>query len=306
MPLTRTKSAWLLLSILALFLLSACDAIKTNSQAETAAGGTIQIVAAENFYGDIAKQVGGKHVTVTSILSDPNIDPHTYESNVNQVKAIAKAQLVISNGGGYDDWMNKLLDSTPNSGRKELKGFDIAKVQLPDNEHVWYSPENAKTIAATIAANLKTIDAANATDYATNLTTFQREVGMIEQKMTEIKSKYANTPIGLTETIFLYQTGPMQLQVLTPPEFQKAMAEGNDPPANTVVTTENQINQQQIKVLIYNEQTQSAITTKLQSDAKKLHIAIVPVTETMPSSKTYQTWMLGQLEMLEQGLSSSK
>lgn len=303
MVLRHTRTSGLLLCISILFLLSACG---TFTPAQASADGKIQVVAAENFYGDIVKQVGGDHVSVSSILSDPNVDPHSYESNVNQVKAIAKAKIVIANGGGYDDWMDNLLASTGTSDRVVLKGFDIATVKLPDNEHVWYNPENAKTIAARITQTLKTIDAAHATDYMKNLQTFDTAVGTVEQKLAEIKAKYAHTPVGLTETIFLYQTSLMNLNVLTPFAFQKALAEGNDPPANSVIATNNQVNQRQIKVLIYNEQTQSAVTNTLQSDARQQNIPVIAVTETMPVDKTYQSWMLSQLNALEQALSSTK
>ena len=135
---------------------------------------------------------------------------------------------------------------------------------------------------------------------------FKQSLQPIQQKIHAIKSKYAGTPVGLTETIYLYQAVPLGLTVLTPFEFQKAMAEGNDPPADTFVTAENQITHHQIKVLIYNEQTITPSTTKLENDARAQNIPIVPVTETMPPGKTYQTWMLDQLNTLEQDLQSAK
>ena len=292
---------WLSLAGVALFLLSACGGT-TVSNATGSSSGVISVVAAENFYGDMVKQLGGSHVDVKSILSDPNVDPHEYESNTKDALAVSRAQLVIENSGGYDDWMDKLLSSSPNDSRIVLKGFDIAKVKLPDNVHVWYSIDNAQTIAQTITDSLKKLDPANAADFENNLQKFQQSLQPIQQKIAEIKAKHANTPVGLTETIFLYQSGPLGLNVLTPLEFQKAMAEGNDPPANTVITAENQVTKHQIKVLIYNEQTISPITTKLQNDAKANNIPVIPVTETMPTGKTYQSWMLDQLNVLEQGL----
>ena len=135
---------------------------------------------------------------------------------------------------------------------------------------------------------------------------FKQSLQPIQQKIAEIKSKYAGTPVGLTETIYLYQAVPLGLNVLTPFEFQKAMAEGNEPPADTVVTAENQITHHQIKVLIYNVQTVTPSTTKLENDARAQNIPIVPVSETMPPGKTYQTWMLDQLNVLEQALLSAK
>ncbi len=287
------------LAILLTTLLGACGMPVSGLTANSSA---ISIVAAENFYGDIARQVGGKHVSVTSILSDPNVDPHQYESSVQDSLTVSKANIVIENGVGYDSWMDKLLAASPNNNRIVLVGSTIAGTRLPDNPHVWYNVHNVVMIAQAIDAAMKKIDAANAASYDQNLQAFIQSATQIIQKMDEIKGKYAGTPVGLTEDIYLYQALPMGLNVLTPIEFQKAVAEGNDPPADTVVIANNQITQRLIKVLIYNEQTVTPITTNLQNAAKQQHIPIVGVTETMPPGKTYQEWMLDQLSALEQAL----
>jgi zinc/manganese transport system substrate-binding protein len=300
----RKSSLWLACLFILLLLLSACSGSSIGST--TPSPTVINVVAAENFYGDIVKQLGGSHVSVTSIISDPNIDPHEYESNVQTAIQVSKAQLVIENSGGYDGWMDKLLSGSPNSNRLTLKAFDVAQVKLPENEHVWYSIDNAVTIAQAITNDLKKLDPVDAATFEKNLQVFTQSLQPIQQKIAAIKSKYAGTPVGLTETIYLYQAVPLGLNVLTPFEFQKAMAEGNDPPADTFVTAENQISHHQIKVLIFNEQTITPSTTKLENDARAQNIPIVPVTETEPPGKTYQTWMLDQLNILEQALQSAK
>jgi len=259
-------------------------------------------VAAENFYGDIIKQLGGTHVAVTSILSDPNIDPHEYESNVQNALAVSNAQIVIENGAGYDSWMDKLLAASPNSKRIVLVATAIADHQLPDNPHVWYGIDNIQTIARAMTKALKQLDGTDATVFDNKLQRFDQSLATIQLKMNDIKARYAGTPVGLTEDIYLYQAIPLGLQVLTPFEFQKAIAEGNDPPADAVVTANQQINEHKVKILIYNEQTVTPITTHLQNAAQQQHIPIVPVTETMPPGKTYQQWMLDQLDVLEQAL----
>jgi zinc/manganese transport system substrate-binding protein len=269
-----------------------------------AAGGAklINVVAAENFYGNIAGQLGGERVRVTSILSDPNVDPHEYESSVNDAKAVAGADLVIENGGGYDDWMDKLLSGSPSGRRIVLKAYDSAGNKLPDNEHVWYDLDNVQGIAQSVAGALQKLAPADAALFARNLQDFQKSLTKVRQKMADIRARWNGTPIGLTETIFLYQTKPLGLVVLTPIEFQKAIAEGNDPPADTVVAAENQVKGKKIKTLVYNEQTMSPITTKLREEAQSAGIPIVAVTETMPSAMNYQNWMLSQLTALAQAL----
>jgi len=262
----------------------------------------VKVVAAENFYGNIVSQLGGEKVNVTSILSDPNVDPHEYESSVDDAKAIASADLVIENSGGYDDWMDKLLSASTSSRRVLLKGFDIAPNKLPDNEHVWYNPDNVQAIAQAVTDSLKKLDPTDAALFSRNLTSFSDSLSRVRQKIQQLKAKWNGTPVGLTETIFLYQATPIGLSVLTPFEFQKAIAEGNDPPADTVVTAESQVKGKKIKVLIYNEQTVSDVTTKLQDEARAEGIPVVPVTETMPSAMNYQNWMLSQLTVLDQAL----
>ena len=137
-----------------IFLISVVFLLLVASVLEAQSSRVINIVAAENFYGNIAQQIGGDKVTVTSVMSDPNVDPHEYESNVEDAKAIAAADLVIENGGGYDDWMDKLLSASPSALRIVLKGFDLAVKHLPDNEHVWYNVDNAQAIAFTISRSL--------------------------------------------------------------------------------------------------------------------------------------------------------
>lgn len=280
--------------------LSACAG--GSPTATSAAPATISVVAAENFYGNIAQQLGAGHVTVTSILSDPNVDPHEYELTVQDGVTVNKANLVIENGDDYDTWMDKLLSASPNPNRIVVVGADIAPTKLTDNPHVWYGIDNVQAIAGAITADLEKLDPANKADYSAAATTFDQSLQTIQQKISDLKAKYNGTPVGLTETIFLYQTGPIGLNVLTPFDFQKAIAEGNDPPADTVVTAADQVTQGQIKALIYNEQTVTPVTTNLQNEATKNNIPIVPVTETMPLGKSYQSWMLDQLNALQKAL----
>lgn len=281
-------------------MLSACVSGPTTSA--SSAPGVVKVVAAENFYGDIVRQLGGSHVSVTSIISDPNVDPHQYESNPQTAIEVSNAQLVIENGLGYDAWMDKVLSGSPNADRVLLVAGQVANHKLPDNPHIWYGFDNMPAIAQAITNALKKLDSQDAAYFDSNLSTFVQSLTALEQKVAAIKAKYAGTPVALTETIYLYQSMPEGLNVLTPFEFMKAIAEGNDPPADTVATVNNQVNNRQAKILIYNEQTITPITTNLQNQAKQRNIPVVPVTETMPPGKTYQTWMSDQLDALQRAL----
>lgn len=301
----RRAFVGLSMAIIVLFLLSACAGTTNGSTPGASSAAVIQVVAAENFYGNIIQQLGGNHVSVVSILSDPNVDPHQYESNVQTALAVTRAGLVIENGIGYDTWMDKLLSASPNPHRIVLTAGTIADHTLPDNPHVWYGFDNVQTIAQAMTDALKRLDSADAATFDSNLATFKQSLVPLQQKIRDIMSKYTGTPVALTETIYLYQSMPEGLNVLTPFEFEKAIAEGNDPPADTVVAANNQITGKQVKILIYNVQTITPITTNLQNEANKLNIPSVPVSETMPPSKTYQTWMMAQLNALMQALATA-
>jgi zinc/manganese transport system substrate-binding protein len=282
--------------------LTACTGTLAGTPGNSSPVPTIRVVAAENFYGDIVRQLGGGHVSVISILSDPNVDPHEYESDVQDSLDVSQAQLVIENGADYDAWMDKLLAASPNPDRIVLTASKLVVDKLPDNPHFWYSLDNIKAISRAITALLEKFDPADKDNFEAALATFQQSLSPIQQKIDGLKSKYAGTPVGLTETIYLYQSVPIGLNVLTPFDFEKAIAEGNDPPADTVVTADDQISRHAIKVLIYNVQTVTPLTTNLEDAARKNNIPIVPVSETMPPGKNYQSWMLDQLNALQQAL----
>jgi zinc/manganese transport system substrate-binding protein len=284
--------------LLVVTMLSACVGGPDASRVP----GVVNVVAAENFYGDIVRQLGGSHVSVTSLISNPNVDPHQYESSPQTAIEVSNAQLVIENGLGYDAWMDKVLSGSPNATRALLVAGQIADHKLPDNPHIWYGFDTMPTVAQAITNALKQLDSKDAAFFDSNLAAFVQSLTALEQKVAAIKAKYAGTPVALTETIYLYQSMPEGLNVLTPFEFMKAIAEGNDPPADTVATMNNLVNNRRVKILIYNEQTITPITTNLQNQARQHNIPVVPVTETMPPGKTYQTWMSDQLDALQQAL----
>jgi zinc/manganese transport system substrate-binding protein len=304
------KTIYYLLGAIAVIIIVilAKEGFKTNSQKSSSQSDShiLHVVAAENFYGDIAKQLGGNKVEVTSILSNPDTDPHEYEPTVQDGIKVSNAQIVIDNGDDYDTWMDKLLKASPNGSRVVITAGNIVPRKLADNPHVWYGVDNVTTVAEKITDTLKHKDSADAAVFDTNLQTFKSSLQALQQKMQGIKTNFANTPVALTETIYLYQTQTMNLNVLTPLSFEQAIAEGNDPSAQDVAKTNDQITNNQVKVLIYNSQTVTPVTTKLLDEAKQANIPVVSVTETMPLQKTYQTWMMGQLTDLQNALQKSK
>jgi len=294
----RTNGAQLLMTAALLFALSTFAF--AEAEAEKPSG--VQVVAAENTYGDLVQQIAGIHAHVLSIISDPNVDPHEYEANVDNARQIADADIIIENGSGYDTWLDKLMATTQNSKRILITAFDVAPTHLKENEHVWYNPDNVIAISQKILEALKAKDPSDAAEFDSNFAALKTEIEKLDARLADLKARYAGTPIGLTETIFLYQSELIGLNVLTPWTFDKAIAEGNDPSAADAITAEQQITSRHTKILVYNVQTITPITTKLQDEAKVLSIPVVPVSETMPPGLHYQSWMSKQFDVLASAL----
>ena len=285
-----------------LALVVACGATATAGPPSSA----ISVIAAENFWGSIAMQLGGARVSVQSVVSDPNADPHEYESSANDARAFAEARLVILNGAGYDDWGKKLLDANPASARHVLTVADLVGKKVGDNPHFWYSPEYVVKVADSITAQYRSVDSADASYFDQLRAKFAAALQPYTDEIATIKQKYAGTPVGATESIFVYLASGLGLNLTTPAEFMNAVAEGNDPSASAVVEFQDQISANQIKVLVYNVQTTTAVTTAVKTLAASLHIPAVGVSETLlPQNLTFQDWQLTQLTSLEAALSKS-
>ncbi len=266
----------------------------------------IKVVAAENFYGDIVGQLTGDHVSITNILSDPNVDPHAYETNARDAAAVANARLVIQNGLGYDTFIDRLIAASPNPQRTLIVVANLTGHKRGDNVHIWYDPPTMPKVAQAVVNFLIRIDPGSAASYRDWYRVFQASLQPLTRKIAALKTRYAGAPIAVTEPVFYYTAQAIGLNVLTPMAFQKAIEEGVDPPATAVAQMEDQLRKHQVRVLLYNRQTVSPITTRMQQFAKQLGIPVVGVSETLPSRKTYQQWMLGQLDELDAALGQGK
>jgi zinc/manganese transport system substrate-binding protein len=269
--------------------------------------GKLRVVVAENFWGSIVTQVGGDHVAVTSIINNPNADPHDYEATAADARVFADAQYVIVNGAGYDAWAQRLIEANPSADRKEL---DIAKLvgkKDGDNEHLWYSPDYVIKVVDQLTADFKSLDAANASYYDQQNITFKGEA-LAEYKsvIADIKAKYAETPVGITEPVFSYMAHALNLNVFTPATFIKAIDEGEEPSAVDKALYDEQIATKQIKVFIYNSQNATPDVNALKEKALAADIPIVTVTETLtPAGTTFQSWQVAQLKALQQALAKA-
>ncbi len=284
--------------LLVLLVVVACTGVSS-----TGASGVLQVVAGEGFWGDIATQLGGTHANVQSVVTDPNTDPHEYESSANDARAVATANLVILNGAGYDNWGQKVLQASPNQGRKVLVVADLLGKKSGDNPHFWYDPDYVIRVADEITAEYRSLDSGDASYFDQRRAAFTTALEPYMSRLAEIKQKFAGTPVGATETIFVYLAEYLGLKLISPPEFMQAVSEGNDPPAAAVVTFHEQIASKAIKVLVYNVQTATAVTTNLRIEATRQSIPVVGVSETLqPAGASFQDWQVHQLMGLEDAL----
>jgi zinc/manganese transport system substrate-binding protein len=269
--------------------------------------GQVKVVAAENFWGNLAQLVGGDNVVVTSLISNPNADPHEFSSNTSDSLAVATAGLVIVNGAGYDDFMSKLLSASPSSHRQVLTVADILHVGGSDpNPHLWYDVPRLPSVVDAIATALSATDPTHAAAYRAGAKDTIRTLQPLERALATLRRLDAGTPVAYTERVPGYLLAAAHLTVVTPPGFARSIEDGTDPSFADIAAMRNVITQHRAKVLIYNSQATSPVTQQLRTLANANGIPVVPVTETMPDSASFESWQLSQLRALATALSHAK
>lgn len=308
---SRSRKASLLLSfgLLLILLLNACGGTtssSSNSGSDTATSKHLNVLGVENFWASIATQLGGSHVTVTSIVNDPNADPHEYTSNTNDARLFATSDYVILNGAGYDSWAQKLIDANPVTSRKVFTVADLLGKKEGDNPHFWYNPTYVEQVSDQITKDYQALDPANSSYFAQQRSAFETALSEYHARINEIKTKFAGQKVGATESIFDYMANALGLDLVSPPEFMQAVAEGNDPPASSVVTFQQQVKDRQITVLVYNVQTSTNVTNTIKQIAAQQNIPIVGVSETIqPADASFQDWQTAQLLVLQNALNAN-
>jgi zinc/manganese transport system substrate-binding protein len=304
----HTVSRWLnalklsALGLTSVVALSAAPAVQAADA--MAASKPIQVVAAENFYGDVVRQLGGKQVVVSSILSNPDQDPHSFEASPKVARALAKASLVIYNGADYDPWITQLLSASKAAGRTEIVAAELVGKKPGDNPHLWYFPATMPAVAKAVTAYLIACDPSQQAVYQQKLADFLASLQPINDKIAALRARYNGVKISATEPVFGYMAEAVGLDVLNQ-RFQIAVMNESEPSASDVAAFERGLKSKEIKVLVYNSQTSDQLSRRLLSIAHGAGIPVVPVTETEPAGKNYQQWMLSQLNALEQALAQS-
>jgi len=282
-----------------------------TSDAPSSAGASsskVAVVASTDVYGSIAQAIGGDAIQVTSIIDDPDKDPHEYTADVQNQLALSKATVVIENGGGYDDFVDTMLKSGSSKATvinaADLSGYDQNPKQGEFNEHLWYDFPTVEKVVDTFTADLGQAAPAEAATFTANAQSFKTKLSALEAKEAAIKTAHAGDGVAITEPVPLYLLSASGLVNKTPGEFSEAIEEDTDVSPSVLNQTLKLFSDKQIKLLAYNEQTTGPQTEAVLKAAKQNNIAVVPVTETLPAGKDYLTWMGDNLQAVSDALGS--
>jgi zinc/manganese transport system substrate-binding protein len=295
------KSLSLPLAALSVLLpLTACS----DSGADDASDGRVNVVASTDVWGDVAATVGGDDVAVTSIISDANQDPHGYEASTDELLLVEDADVVLYNGGGYDEFMVQMLDTVqtdaPVIDAFEVSGLEqAAPAGAEVNEHVWYDVDTVAAVADQVAAALGDADPDNAATYTANAEELQASLAELGDREQELAGSLEGTPYALTEPLPVYLADALGMQDRTPEEFSEAVEEGEDVPVAVTQETLDLVEQGQVDLLFYNEQTTSPVTDEVRAAAEDAGVPVVAVSELLPEGTDYVTWIGGYLDDIQ-------
>ena len=267
------------------------------------ASAVISIVAAENFYGDVAQQLAGPDATVTSVLSNPDEDPHLFEASPSVARNLSAAAIVVYNGADYDPWMAKLLAASKSAKRTTIVAADLVGKKGGDNPHLWYDPQTMPKVARAVSAALVAADPAHKSAYDANLAKFLDSLKPIDAKVADLHGRYAGLPVTATEPVFGYMSDAVGLSMRNL-RFQLATMNDTEASAADIAAFERDLRERRVRVLIYNSQATEALTKRMLKLAQQSQVPTMSVTETEPAGKTYQTWMLTQLDALSTALAA--
>ena len=274
---------------------------------QAARGGVISAVGAENQYANVISQIGGRYVSVTAIMSNPNTDPHTFEASPGVAQTVSAAKLIVQNGVGYDSFMNKVESATSGSSRKII---DVQKLLgLPDttrNPHLWYEPTTMPRVAAQLVTDLTALEPAHAAYFKANAARFDTSLKQWTTALSSFRRRHAGTPVATTEPVGDYMLLAAGTDNLTPWNLQADIMNGVDPAPQDVTLEENLFKHHKVKVFLYNQQVTDTLTQSFLKLAADNHVPVVGVYETMPLGYSYQSWMLAEVEALNRAVTTGK
>jgi zinc/manganese transport system substrate-binding protein len=290
----------------AVLAVAGCGSASASHTASATSASTVAIVAGENEYGDVAAQIGGPYVSVYSVDSNPNTDPHTYEATPSVGQKIAKADLLIENGVGYDPFMDTLASASPKGARKVINVQDL--LGLPNstpNPHLWYDPKTMPAVAQALVSDLSALDPAHAATFQANATAFVASLQPWINAIAAFKATYAGTTAATTEPVADYLLTAMGINNLTPWQFQADIMNGTDPTPQDVSLEKGFFTDHQVKVFCYNQQVTDPLTDSIRQTALKAGVPVVGVYETMPvPGYDYQSWMMAELDAIQKAVTA--
>ena len=266
-----------------------------------AAEAKIAVVAAENFYGNVAEQIGGDRVSVVSILNNPDQDPHLFEVSPAVIRQVAAARVVVYNGVGYDPWIEQVLSATAKPDRVAIVAADLIHRKSGDNPHLWYDPIAMPIVARSLASAFAAADPAHKDEYAARLSAFLATLAPLDAKIAAIRDKYAGAAVTATEPVFGAMAKALKLSMANE-RFQLAVMNDTEPSARDVAAFERDLKDRKVRVLFYNKQAVTKLVEHLVALARASKIPVVGITETAPAGLSYQDWMQNELDETDRAL----
>ncbi|MFD0896776.1 metal ABC transporter solute-binding protein [Loigolactobacillus binensis] len=258
----------------------------------------ITVVSSLNFYGEVAKAVLGDHGTVTSIITNPNTDPHDFEPTTKTARTVAAADVIIANGVGYDAWMQKLVNANGNSKVTDLRvGEDLMGKKNGANEHLWYNQATMPKLARHLAKVYARRDPKHKADYQRNAAKYIKSLHPITTKLARLKQNSRQQHVAVSEPVFNYALAELDYKI-SDQHFARAIEEGTDPSPSDIRKLQTAITQHQIAFFVQNSQSTDKVIANLVNLAHKHNVPVIKVTETMPHGQNYRQWMLSQYEQL--------
>jgi zinc/manganese transport system substrate-binding protein len=303
---SSSMSARIVLSAALLVTGVAVSAVLTRTASAGEKSDVIVAIGAENEYANVLSQIGGKYVSVSAILKNPNTDPHTFEASASVAEEVSKAQLIVQNGVGYDSFMNNIENASPNSARKIITVQNVLGLPTDTpNPHLWYKPTTMPAVAKVMVKDLDKLAPNHSAYFAANLATFDTSLKPWLTAIATFKSKYPHTPVAVTEPVADYLLQAMGAKILTPFVFQADIMNGVDPAPEDITLEDNLFTKHKVKLFCYNQQVVDALTSSIRDTAASKHVPVVGVYETMPTpGYDYQTWMLAEVKAIEAAVTS--
>lgn len=261
----------------------------------------VQIVAAENFYGELAQEIGGKNVSVTSIINNPDADPHLFTTSPQTGKLLAQAQIIIYNGVGYDPWMEQMLSNVDRSKVIIINVGELMKIKSGANPHIWYQPATFPALAKVLSEKINQIDPAAKSVTEKNLQVFLMANRQVVKQIDDIKQSYSGTSVTATEPVFGYMAQAMGLK-MKGEDFQWKIMNDSEPTPKMVAGYQGLLNQKQVKIMFYNNQVSDSLTGNMQQLARSNGIKVVGVSETLPKNTKINRWLSNEINATARAL----